>query len=203
MAFVTEDEGGNIVRILPPAPPPPVLQPAPPSPSPSPPPVAARPPAPAPAALVNANGETLAQAKAAVLAEVAAGATPSAALADHPLPPGSVTANEALDFLASLPQSTSSLGLGGGSVVTGPPIDTLPGYDPITHSVDPTLAQPPGGSGGDVGGTGDGERSLESAYRPPGVVAQWRSIVDVFKLKVPHSHAQVKAANDALLGVFK
>jgi hypothetical protein len=203
VAFTTEDDAGNVVRLLPPAPPPPVLQPAPPAPAPQPAPAAPRPPGPAPAALVNAKGETLAQAKAAVLAEVAAGDSPGQALADHPLPPGSVTANEALDFLASLPQSVTPIGDVGASVVTGPPIDSLPGYDPLTHSVDPTVAQLPGGSSVDVGGTGDGGRSLESAYRPPGVVTQWRGIVDVFKLKVPKTHAAIDSANKALLGVFK
>jgi hypothetical protein len=152
---------------------------------------------------VNANGETLAQAKAAVLAAVAAGATPGAALAAHPLPPGSVTPTEALDFLASLPQSVTPIGDVGASVVTGPPIDTLPGYDPVTHTVIPPAANAPAAPSVDVGGTDGGDRSLESAYRPPGVVAQWRSIVDVFKVSVPSQHAKVKAANQAIIGVFK
>lgn len=197
------DAGDGGVTLLPPAPPPPVLAPAAPPPAPAPAPIAAAPPAPAPSALVNAHGETLAQAKAAVLAEVAAGASPAQALADHPLPPGSVTASEALDFLASLPQSTTPIGDVGAAVVTGPPLASLPGYDPVTHSIDPTLAEPPEGASVDVGGTGGGERSLESAYRPPGVVAGWRSIVDVFRLKVPKTHAAIDSANKALLGVFK
>lgn len=203
MAYTIEDDAGNVVRLLPPKPPPPVLQPAPPAQAPAPRPVAAPPAAPAPAALVNANGETLAQAKAAVLAEVARGVSPGQALADHPLPPGSVTANEALDFLASLPQSVTPIGDVGGSVVTGPPIASLPGYDPITHSVDPTVAQPPGGTSVDVGDTGGGDRSLESAYRPPGVVAQWRNLVDVFKTDVPKAHSKIDSMGQVLLGVFK
>ena len=196
MAFVTEDNGGNVVRILPVAPPPPAVSPAPPPPPSAP----APPPAPLPTQLappaqpVNANGETLAQAEAAVLAEVANGALGADALARHPLPPGTST-SEALRFLASLPQTTYTLGAPGGTV-TGPPIDTLP---PPT----PTGTPAGGGDGDAVTGTGGGERSLESAYRPPGVVAAWRDLVDLFKLTVPKRHSQVKSVSDSLVEVFK
>lgn len=181
MAFVTEDDGGNVVRILPPAPPPPVLAPAPPPPAPAP----GAPPANVTAQPVNVHGETLAQAEAAVLAEVAAGALGADALARHPLPPGT-SSEEALRFLASLPQTTYDLGQPGGTV-TGPPIDTQnPAADP---SVDLT------GAGG--------ERDLESAYKPPGVAAQWRNFVDVWKDGIPAQHAKVKHLGDSLLEVFK
>lgn len=174
MAFVTEDDGGNVVRILPPAPPPPAIPPAPP------------PPAPVPASQsVNGNGETLAQAEAAVLAEVAAGALGADALARHPLPPGTSSA-EALRFLASLPQTTYVLGQPGGTV-TGPPIDTL---------------NPPADPSVDLSG-GGGERDVESAYKPPGVAAQWRNFVDVWKDGIPAQHAKVKHLGDSLLEVFK
>lgn len=181
MAFVTEDDGGNVVRILPPAPPPPVLAPAPPPPAP----VTSSPPANVTVQAVNANGETLAQAEAAVLAEVAAGALGADALARHPLPPGTSTA-EALRFLGSLPQTTYNLGEPGGTV-TGPPIDTL------NAPADPSV---------DLSGAG-GDRGLESAYKPPGVAAQWRNFVDVWKDGIPAQHAKVKHLGDSLLEVFK
>lgn len=181
MSFTTEDEGGNVVRILPVAPPPPALPPAPPPPAP----VAGGAAFNATALPVNAHGETLAQAEAAVLAEVAAGALGADALARHPLPPGTSTA-EALRFLASLPQTTYVAGQPGGTV-TGPPIDTL---------------NPPEDPSVDVGG-GGGDRELESAYKPPGVAAQWRNFVDVWKDDVPAQHAKVKNLGASLLEVFK
>lgn len=76
----------------------------------------------------NVNGETQAEAIAAIYAEVAAGALPSVAIARHPIPPPWTTA-QALNFLASLPQSTQTFG-GDDGVITGPPVDTLPGFIP-------------------------------------------------------------------------
>lgn len=79
-----------------------------------------------------------------MLAEVAAGALGADALARHPLPPGTSTA-EALRFLASIPQTTYVFGEPGGTV-TGPPIDTLP--PPVVGiSVDPSEGDPAGDAG--------------------------------------------------------
>lgn len=80
--------------------------------------------------------------------------------------------------------------------MTGPPIDTLP---PST----PTPPVDAGGSSVDVGGTGDGTRSLESAYRPAGVAALWRDLVDVWKIAVPKQHAAVHSVSSSLLEVFR
>lgn len=96
------------------------------SPSPTPPP--AQPPAPPPAYYPpsvprNANGETLAEAEAAVLALVAGGMLGADALALHPLPPGT-SAEEALRFLSTLPQTVYTIGEPGGTVI-GPPIAEL------------------------------------------------------------------------------
>lgn len=114
-------------------PPPPQPAPQPPPPAPSPPPPA---PQPSPSEPRNANGETLAQAEAAVLAEVAAGSDGASALSRHPLPPGTSTA-VALNFLASLPQTTYALDGTVAPVVTGPPIDTLPGFVPYADDAYP------------------------------------------------------------------
>lgn len=201
--FRAQDDGDGFVTILPPAPPPPVLAPAPlppfvlPRPPDDRPPVSAPPVEPSPvqapvaspvampAEARNANGETLAQAEAAVLAEVKAGALGADALARHPLPPGTSSA-EALRFLASLPQTTYTTGQPGGTV-TGPPIDTT---------------NPPADPSVDLSG-GGGDRELESAYKPPGVAAQWRNLVDVWKDGIPAQHAKVKHLGDSLLEVFK
>lgn len=40
-------------------------------------------------------------------------------------------------------------------------------------------------------------------YRPAGVVAQWRGLVDVFKDDVPKQHARVKSLSDSLVEVFR
>jgi hypothetical protein len=190
-----EIDDGGVITQAPPAPLPPAVPTAPIGPTLS----SSSSAAPA----VNANGETLAQAKAAVLAEVAQGVLGAVALSHHPFPPGSVTANEALDFLASLPQTVYSISGAESGVVVGPPIDTLPGYDPTTHTVNPDAGNAPEDPSVDVGGTDDGTRSLESAYRPAGVGAQWRSMIDVWKLTVPKTHGKVKSVSDSLLEVFK
>lgn len=132
------DDDGSWIR---PTPPPP---PAPPSPPPPRGPAAAPPPPPPSITDPrNANGETLAQAEAAVLDEVAHGALGADALARHPLPPGTSTA-EALRFLASLPQTTYVAGEPGGTV-TGPPI----GGDgqPAGGLPDPSEGDPAGDPG--------------------------------------------------------
>lgn len=179
--LAARDDGGGGLELLPPAP-----LPSPPQPVPLPP-AAAPAPSPVSSEPRNANGETLAQAEAAVLAEVAAGALGADALARHPLPPGTSQA-EALRFLASLPQTTYVLGQPGGTV-TGPPIGTGGDNPPEDPSIDLS------GGGGD--------RELESVYRPAGVVATWRELVNVFRTDVPRAHSKVNSANKALLGVFK
>lgn len=105
-------------------PPPPVAAPTPPA------------PPPPPAEPRNASGETLTQAEAAVLAEVAGGSDGASALARHPLPAGTSTA-VALNFLASLPQTTYALDGSAAPVVTGPPVDTLPGFIPFADAAFP------------------------------------------------------------------
>jgi murein DD-endopeptidase MepM/ murein hydrolase activator NlpD len=168
------DDDGSWIRPTPPPPPPPATPPpAPPAPAPSP------APAPAPTSGLNVNGETLAQAEAAVLAEVAAGALGADALARHPLPPGTSTA-EALRFLASIPQTTYVLGTPGGTV-TGPPI----GGDgqPPGGLVDPSEGDPAGDPGpiptdddyqrwdDDAIGGLLGDRSLQAVTHPaPGTI---------------------------------
>lgn len=195
--MIAAGDGGDAETIpLPAAPPPPFVLPRPPDdrqplPPAPPPPAPVATPAPAPvtvaaqAAPRNANGETLAQAEAAVLAEVTAGTLGADALARHPLPPGTST-DEALRFLASLPQTTYGLGEPGGTV-TGPPIDqTNPAPEPpVSEPVDGTT------------------RSLESAYKPAGVVAQWREFVDVFKLTGPKRRSAVQAKLDATRGLIQ
>lgn len=42
-----------------------------------------------------------------------------------------------------------------------------------------------------------------TAYRPAGVIAQWRGLVDVFKDDVPKAHAKVSSLSDSLVEVFK
>jgi hypothetical protein len=42
-----------------------------------------------------------------------------------------------------------------------------------------------------------------TAYKPAGVVAQWRDFVNVFRLTVPKQHANAKAWSSALVEVFK
>lgn len=129
-------------------------------------------PAPAPPA---SPGETLDQAEQAVRELVAQGMTGAAALAAHPLPPGTPTAT-ALDFLASLPQTTYAIDSTQGTV-TGPP-----------------LAQPPAAApdGADAGV----EETTLKAYKPPGIVAKWRDLIDVFKVTAPSQQAQVQAIFD-------
>ena len=39
--------------------------------------------------------------------------------------------------------------------------------------------------------------------KPPGIVAQWRNLIDVFKTTGPNQRAQVSAVGDSLKGVFK
>lgn len=125
---VDPDSGAGIPQD--PVPPAPPVTPPPAPPTGSPP-----PPAPVQTAgAVNALGETLAQAEAAVLALVAGGMLGADALALHPLPPGTSAAT-ALNFLASLPQTVYDFGQPGGTVV-GPPIDTLPGFVPYEEDPD-------------------------------------------------------------------
>lgn len=129
--------------------------------TPPPAPPATTPPPPAPVQTSeprNANGETLAQAEAAVLALVAGGMLGADALALHPLPPGTSAAT-ALNFLASLPQTTYQFGQPGGTV-TGPPIDTLPGFVP--YEEDP-----------DAGDTGD--EADDALY------AEWDDLIDMLE----------------------
>lgn len=183
------EPGDEPVRnLLPPAPPPPAPIAAPP-----PPPVVSAPPAAIvsvpsqPAAQPrNANGETLAEAEAAVLAEVANGALGADALARHPLPPGTSTA-EALRFLASIPQTTYQFGEPGG-VVTGPPIGT------VNPPADPSV---------DLGGGGGDDRSLESAYKPAGLKAVWRDLIDVFKVDLPKKRGAVTSVFDTPKELFR
>jgi hypothetical protein len=68
---------------------------------------------------------------------VAQGKTGAQALAQHPLPPGTSTA-DALAFLATLPQTTYQIGNVNSGVVTGPPVITEIGaenFDPATTDV--------------------------------------------------------------------
>lgn len=244
---LTIDDGNGAVSLLPPAPLPPAVAPAPPAPVI--PPVAAlvadRQDGSGGGPAVNANGETLAQAEQAALGEVRAGAAVSDALARHPLPPGTSTA-EALRFLGEL-SAASGVGTGGSGSGSGSSGDLDPAiaarmradeaaylarYPDVAAAVArgtfssgrdhfdrygraegriwgvATTAPPPdtggSGSGGGSGdGSGDGDRELESAYKPPGVVSQWRNLIDVFKLDVPKQHEAVRLANQAILQVFK
>lgn len=185
------DDDGSWIRPAPPPPPGPVTPPPPP-----PPPAPA--PAPAPIVvveLVNANGETLAQAEQAVLAEVAAGALGADALARHPLPPGTSTV-EALRFLASLPQTSYSDDSSGG-VVTGPPIGGTgqpAGGLPDASEGDPAGDAGPVPSDDDYAqwdvenaATGGGTRELQALTHPtPGTI-----------IGVPYEGTHGKAFNRA------
>lgn len=244
---LTIDDGNGAVTLLPPAPLPPAVAPVPPAPVI--PPVAAlvadRQDGSGGGPAVNANGETLAQAEQAALGEVRAGAAVSDALARHPLPPGTSTA-EALRFLAEL-SAASGAGTGGSGSGSGSSGDLDPAIAARMRADEAAyLARYPdvaaavargtfssgrdhfdrygraegriwgvvattidtGGSGAGDGGSdtsgvlGD-ERTLESAYKPPGVVSQWRNLIDVFKLDVPQQHNAVRLANAAILQVFK
>lgn len=112
----------------------------------------------APAA-TNSNGETLEQAEQAVLALVAQGMTGADALAKHPLPPGTSVA-VALNFLASLPQTVYSIDSSVPGVVVGPPIDTLPGFEPFSDDNFPD---------------DEGDEATDDEY------AEWDDYVDVLE----------------------
>lgn len=132
-------------------------------------------PTPQPTVPVNALGETLQQAEAAVLAAVARGETGAQALAEHPLPTGTSTA-EALAFLAELPQTTYAIDSTQGTV-TGPPLNPPP----------PTP---------DSGPQNSVEETTLQAYKPPGIVLQWRNLLDVFKVTAPKKRDAVTAMFD-------
>jgi hypothetical protein len=131
---------------------------------------------------VNALGETLQQAEQAVLGLVASGLTGAAALALHPLPPGTSTA-DALAFLAELPQTTYT-GTGTDGIVTGQPLD--PG--PLQAVEDAQAAVE--------------ETSLQ-AYKPAGIVAQWRNLIDVFKVAAPSRQNTISGMFDSPKEFFK
>lgn len=115
-----------------------VSVPQPPAPQPQPPPPAPTPAPQPPTTSPVIQPDALALAEAAVLAAVAGGATPSDALATHPLPVGTSSA-QALAFLAQLPQTQVTFAPGGGpQVITGPPVVTLTGDEPGTEIADPT-----------------------------------------------------------------
>jgi hypothetical protein len=43
----------------------------------------------------------------------------------------------------------------------------------------------------------------DAPYKPAGVTAQWRGLVDVFKTTVPQQHSKVDSISKSLVGVFK
>lgn len=57
--------------------------------------------------------------------------------------------------------------------------------------------------GDDDGAVRETQSATVDEYRPAGVVAAWRSLVDVFKLDVPKSLQQVNAIQSNLVEVFK
>lgn len=159
-------DGGTVT---PPPPPPP---PTPTVPNPTPTGTAAAPSA----GGVNAAGETLQQAEQAVLGLVASGLTGAAALALHPLPPGTSTA-DALAFLAELPQTTYS-GTGTDGTVTGQPLD--PG--PLQTVEDAQSAV---------------EETPLQLYKPSGLTVQWRALIDVFKVTAPVNRSTISGMFDS------
>jgi hypothetical protein len=64
----------------------------------------------------------------------------------------------------------------------------------------PLFAGPAGGGATD---TTPITGAPSAAYKPAGVVAQWRDLVNVFRLTVPAKHAAAKSLSSALVEVFR